>query len=121
MVCVFCEERGLGVIQEVLQEQFWHHFQRLQAGGFAGTGIGLAICKVVERHGGDVWVESQLGRGSTFQKRGKVKYIIKPPPEEVIPLEVLLVEDGPGDVRLTQKRSTTPTRRSICKWPSTGW
>lgn len=60
-------DNGVGVPAEA-QERIFLMFQRLHTQAECpGTGIGLAICrKVIERHGGGLWVESGEGQGSTF-------------------------------------------------------
>lgn len=60
-------DNGIG-IDPAYHDQLFVPFKRLHAhDAYAGTGIGLAMCqKIAERHGGQMWVESQLNEGTTF-------------------------------------------------------
>ncbi len=69
LVCIQVRDQGRGIPPEKIDTIF-ERFQQADssdARNHEGTGLGLAICQsIVHQHGGQIWVESQLGKGSTF-------------------------------------------------------
>jgi signal transduction histidine kinase len=59
-------DTGMGIPSDKI-ERIFDEFYQVETGKQGGTGLGLAITKrLIEKHGGKIWVESQLGKGTTF-------------------------------------------------------
>jgi PAS domain S-box-containing protein len=67
-VCISVRDFGIGIQKNQLEKVFSRFYRvRGLAPSFSGLGIGLFISKkIVERHGGTIWVDSDIGKGSTF-------------------------------------------------------
>jgi signal transduction histidine kinase len=64
--CFSVGDDGIGIEAKNL-EKIFAPFKRVHGKLYPGSGIGLALCeKIVKRNGGELWVESEYGRGSTF-------------------------------------------------------
>ncbi len=83
-VRVEVEDNGAGIPkdQQLLIFEKFHQVSDRRAGKPKGTGLGLAISeRIIERHGGRIWVESEPGHGATFKielPAGKAAYVISP-------------------------------------------
>jgi two-component system cell cycle sensor histidine kinase PleC len=65
-ILIEIKDTGMGIPEDKLQMIF-DEFYQVEGGKHGGTGLGLAIAKrLVEEQGGNIWVESQLRKGSTF-------------------------------------------------------
>ena len=60
-------DHGIGILEEVMPHLFERFFRVKDSAGVGGAGLGLYISKqIIDAHGGRIWAESELGKGSTF-------------------------------------------------------
>jgi signal transduction histidine kinase/CheY-like chemotaxis protein len=106
------KDTGVGIPADK-QERIFEAFSQADgtmARKYGGTGLGLTICtRLVEMMGGRIWVESQLGQGSTFHFTLRLAMQTAPPirpapvqPEELRDLPVLIVDDNFTNRRVLQ-------------------
>jgi len=106
-------DTGVGIPPSGLERLFQPFAQAdaSMARRFGGTGLGLSICKsLVQMMGGRIWVESQMGQGSTFYFTVRLPLTKELPAEfeaplaipaaACAPLRILLVEDNPANQKL---------------------
>jgi len=108
----FVKDSGIGIAPEYLPLLF-QSFSQADASStrkYQGTGLGLAICKqLVQMMGGSIWVESELGKGSTFYFTAGFERCAGPPPPKFVPpsdiqgLYVLVVDDCNDSLVIMQK------------------
>jgi len=102
-------DTGIGIAQADLETVF-EEFRQVEADTnrrYEGTGLGLAICRrLIEIHGGRIWVESTLGVGSTFAFSLPALPAASPAPRETIittngtGIPVLVIDDDPAAIEI---------------------
>lgn len=106
-------DTGIG-IPEDRKNRLFKSFSQVDASTtrkYGGTGLGLAICKkIVEHMGGRIWVESEVGEGSTFHFTILVKEAPSRPLEMIDALELfqgkraILIDDNPTNVDIIERQ-----------------
>ncbi|RZK27462.1 MAG: PAS domain-containing sensor histidine kinase, partial [Hymenobacter sp.] len=69
MALVSVQDQGMGISPENLPKLFerYYRVKDVQTTTIAGFGIGLYLCcEIISRHGGNIWAQSEVGKGSTF-------------------------------------------------------
>jgi CheY-like chemotaxis protein len=93
-------DNGIGFEQKHA-DQIFGLFKRLYRDEYAGTGVGLAICKrIIERNGGTIWAESEPGKGSAFFLQFWER-------TSMMRINVLLAEDNEADIFLVEEALRT--------------